>query len=58
MVVNPCKDAEEVKSVGHSMTLKRDISSRNEILRYLLQISEMVGHRTRRYVLWYYQVSG
>jgi len=47
--VIPAEDAEEVKSVGHSMTLKRDISSRNEILRYLLQLSEMVGRRARRY---------
>ncbi|MDD2273809.1 MAG: DNA polymerase IV [Desulfuromonadaceae bacterium] len=47
--VIPADDADEVKSVGHSMTLKRDISSRNEILRYLLQLSEMVGRRARRY---------
>jgi len=47
--VIPSEDAEEVKSVGHSMTLKRDISSRSEILRYLLQLSEMVGRRARRY---------
>jgi len=38
-----------VKSVGHSMTLPRDIDSREEILRYLLQLSEMVGRRARRY---------
>ncbi|MDD2899976.1 MAG: DNA polymerase IV [Desulfuromonadaceae bacterium] len=43
------EDADEVKSVGHSMTLKRDITFRNEILRYLLQLSEMVGRRARRY---------
>lgn len=47
--VIPAEDADEVKSVGHSMTLKRDISSRSEILRYLLQLSEMVGRRARRY---------
>lgn len=47
--VIPAEDAEEVKSVGHSMTLKRDITSRHEILRYLLQLSEMVGRRARRY---------
>jgi DNA polymerase-4 len=47
--VIPAEDAEEVKSVGHSMTLRRDISSRGEILRYLLQLSEMVGRRARRY---------
>jgi DNA polymerase-4 len=47
--VIPAEDADEVKSVGHSMTLKRDITGRNEILRYLLQLSEMVGRRARRY---------
>ena len=31
------------------MTLKRDITSRNVVLRYLLQLSEMVGRRARRY---------
>jgi DNA polymerase-4 len=43
------EDEEEVKSVGHSMTLDRDINDRQEILRYLLQLSEMVGRRARRY---------
>jgi DNA polymerase-4 len=43
------EDAEPVKSVGHSMTLERDIDTREEILRYLLQLSEMVGRRARRY---------
>lgn len=47
--VIPAEDADYVKSVGHSMTLKRDISCRNEILRYLLQLSEMAGRRARRY---------
>jgi DNA polymerase IV len=47
--VVPSSEAEEVKSVGHSMTLERDISSRGEILRYILQLSEMVGRRARRY---------
>jgi len=40
---------EKVKSVGHSMTLSQDISRREDILRYLLQLSEMVGRRARRY---------
>ena len=31
--VIPAEEADEVKSVGHSMTLKRDITSRTEILR-------------------------
>jgi len=47
--VIPDEEAEEVKSVGHSMTLDRDISDRQEILRHLLQLSEMVGRRARRY---------
>ncbi len=40
---------EEVKSVGHSMTLQRDISDKSSIQRYILQLSEMVGRRVRRY---------
>ena len=47
--VVPDEEAEAVKSVGHSMTLPQDIDSREEILRYLLQLSEMVGRRARRY---------
>ncbi len=47
--VIPAEDAEEVKSVGHSMTLDRDISARKELLAYLLQLSEMVGRRARHY---------
>ncbi len=47
--VIPAAEAAEVKSVGHSMTLERDISARQEILKYLLQLAEMVGRRARRY---------
>jgi DNA polymerase IV len=47
--VIPEEKAEPVKTVGHSMTLPRDISRREEIHRYLLQLSEMVGRRARRY---------
>lgn len=47
--VIPAEEAEEVKSVGHSMTLERDIEDRDEILKFLLQLSEMVGRRARRY---------
>lgn len=47
--VVPSSEKEEVKSVGHSMTLPRDIESRDEIRRYLLRLSEMVGRRARRY---------
>ncbi len=39
----------EIKTVGHSMTLKRDVHERAEIARFLLQLSEMVGRRARRY---------
>lgn len=47
--VIPDEEAEEVKSIGHSMTLDRNITDRQEIFRYLLQLSEMVGRRARRY---------
>jgi DNA polymerase IV len=47
--VIPDEEAEEVKSVGHSTTLEKDISERSEIQMYLLQLSEMVGRRARRY---------
>ncbi|GFO56885.1 DNA polymerase IV [Geomonas sp. Red276] len=47
--VVPEEEAEEVKTVGHSTTLDKDITDRDEILRYLLQLSEMVGRRARRY---------
>jgi DNA polymerase-4 len=42
-------EEDEVKSVGHSSTLERDISDPAEIRRFLLQLSEMVGSRARRY---------
>ena len=47
-VVPPEEDA-AVKSVGHSMTLDRDVTGREELLKYLLQLAEMVGSRARRY---------
>ncbi len=47
--VVPADEQEEVKSVGHSMTLERDIESRHDMLKYLLQLAEMVGRRARRY---------
>ena len=47
--VIPDEEAEEVKSVGHSTTLEKDLSERADIQRYLLQLSEMVGRRARRY---------
>ena len=42
-------DEDLVKSVGHSSTLERDIDDPQEIRRFLLQLSEMVGSRARRY---------
>jgi len=47
--VIPSSEKDEVKSVGHSMTLPHDIDSRDEVCRYLLRLSEMVGRRARRY---------
>jgi DNA polymerase-4 len=47
--VIPVEEEEGVKSVGHSMTLNRDVEKREEILCNLLQLSEMVGRRARRY---------
>ena len=47
--VIPGEDEAPVKSVGHSMTLNQDVSAREDILRYLLQLAEMVGRRARRY---------
>jgi DNA polymerase-4 len=40
---------EDAKSIGHSMTLPRDIYERKEIEAYLLMLSEMVGRRARRH---------
>lgn len=47
--VSPVENGDEVKSVGHSMTLPRDVYDIQDIQRYLLQLSEMVGRRARRY---------
>ena len=47
--VVPEHEAEEVKSVGHSTTLDTDLTKRQDILIYLLQLSEMVGRRARKY---------
>lgn len=38
----------DVKSVGHSMTLDRDVRDMETLERYILQLSEMVGRRMRR----------
>ena len=47
--VVPFGEEDEVKSVGHSRTLERDIDDPVEIRRFLLQLSEMVGSRARKY---------
>lgn len=46
--VIPEEIAPDPKSIGHSMTLARDTSDREELLVYLLQLSEKVGRRLRR----------
>lgn len=47
--VVPFGEEDEVKSVGHSRTLEQDIDDPVEIRRFLLQLSEMVGRRARKY---------
>ncbi|MDX9714039.1 MAG: DNA polymerase IV [Dissulfurispiraceae bacterium] len=37
------------KTIGHSMTLPKDISSRQQIDAHMLQLSDMVGSRARRH---------
>ncbi len=49
--VIPSGEEPEAKSVGHSMTLDRDMKDRSDILRHLLQLSQMVGRRARSYSL-------
>lgn len=49
--VVPQEEEEQVKSVGHSMTLPRDIAGQEQIMQRLLQLAEMVGRRARRYNL-------
>jgi DNA polymerase-4 len=47
--VVPMADSDPVKSVGHSRTLDQDIEKREDVLKNLLKLSEMVGRRARRY---------
>lgn len=47
--VVPMAESDPVKSVGHSSTLDRDIEKREDVLKNLLKLSEMVGRRARRY---------
>jgi DNA polymerase-4 len=46
--VVPYQEEPEAKSVGHSTTLKRDISGEHQIASVLWRLSEMVGRRMRR----------
>lgn len=47
----PMGEEAGAKSVGHSMTLPRDITDRSLVRRYLLKLSEMVGARARAHDL-------
>jgi DNA polymerase-4 len=42
------QEAEESRSMGHSMTLDEDCADRTMLERHLLQLSEKVGQRLRR----------
>jgi DNA polymerase-4 len=42
-------EPEDAKSIGHSMTLPKDIEERVDIERHLLRLSEMVGRRARKH---------
>jgi len=46
--VIPSDQAPEAKSIGHSMTLERDLSDLREIESVLFYLAEMVGQRARR----------
>jgi DNA polymerase-4 len=47
----PDEEAAQAKSVGHSMTLDRNVWDRERLERYLLELSGMVGRRLRRHAL-------
>jgi len=47
-VVSLDDEGDDAKSVGHGTTLDRDTGDREELARYILQLSEMVGRRMRR----------
>ncbi len=47
--VIPEEESAPVKSIGHSRTLRDDLDDREAICAFLLQLSEMVGRRARRY---------
>ncbi|HLG28752.1 MAG TPA: hypothetical protein VI387_00960, partial [Candidatus Brocadiales bacterium] len=45
--VMPPEQEPDAKSIGHSMTLERDVNDLETIERYVLLLSEMVGRRLR-----------
>lgn len=47
-LVDPGKNTRDAKSVSHSYTLPKDVSDRNVVNRYLLQLCEQVGRRARK----------
>ncbi len=49
--VIPPEKEDPVKSIGHSMTLEQDVTGRDTLARYLLQLAEMVGRRARRHAV-------
>lgn len=48
---SPVEEAAAAKSVGHSMTLDRNVWDRDLLERYLLELAGMVGRRLRRHAL-------
>ncbi len=48
-VLPPSEDNGSVRSIGHSVTLPRDVSDTRTVRRVLLTLSEMVGRRARRH---------
>lgn len=46
--VVPVEQEPDAKSVGHSMTLDKDVSDMETLERHILHLSEMVGRRLRR----------
>lgn len=47
----PIGTEEEAKSIGHSMTLHKDIPDKELLKKYILKLSEMVGARARAHNL-------
>lgn len=49
--VIPMGEGQQVKSIGHSMTLPKDLTDKGELQKRFLQLAEMVGRRARRHSL-------